>query len=195
MEKRISYSHFQQVKSVAKTIDPIIRQKARIQAQIDGLDAEFITKGEEALAKLKQKLQDDMAKKKNTLEAELRAKDEEIAVFEAGIVNNIGFHVTDLVKKVIEPTGKTDPKTNKPITVTKYVDTDIVSYDSQKREYVITVPDVEAAGADYDKDAEQFQAEGNHADEPTENAGDGQPIPEVADEPTNGSEKMPWEND
>lgn len=152
MEKRISYSHFQQTKNVAKTIDPILRQKARIQAQIDGLEEEFKQKAEEALEKLKQKIKDDMAKKQASLVAQLEEKDKDIAVFEAGIVNNIGFHITDLVKKVIE----TDANGNK---TTKYLPTDIVSYDSTTREYVITVPDEEQPEAEAATEALAEEAE------------------------------------
>ena len=64
---------------------------------------------------------------------------------EAGIVTVIGFHVDDLVKKVIEPTGK--EINGKPVMVTKYVETDIVSYDKDKKEYVVTTSDAPQAEA------------------------------------------------
>ena len=67
-------------------------------------------------------------------------------------MKNIGFHVTDLVKKVIEPTGKTDAKTGKPIKVTKYLPTEIVSYDEATKEYVITVPENEPVNEGSDND-------------------------------------------
>lgn len=179
MEKRISYSHFQQTKNVAKTIDPILRQKARIQAQIDGLEEEFKQKAEEALEKLKQKIKDDMAKKQASLVAQLEEKDKDIAVFEAGIVNNIGFHVTDLVKKVIE----TDANGNK---TTKYLPTDIVSYDSTTREYVITVPDEEQPEAEAAPEAPAEEAEA-----PAEEAQPEASVEEVPAEEDNN--QMPWE--
>ena len=118
MEKRISYSQFQQVKAAAKMINPNI-------CKIESL------------------------------------------------------------KKVIEPTGATD-KTGKPIKVTKYLPTDIVSYDEQKKEYVINVPDNEetnTAGSDYDKDLEAFP-------EAT------QEVSEMATEPANEpeAEDLPWNN-
>ena len=205
MEKRIPYMHYQQVKSVAKAIDQPLRQKAKIQAQIDALDEEFIKKGEEALVKLKAKLKEDKAKALETLKAALETKEKEISLFEAGVFNIIGVHVTDLVKKVIEPTGKTDAE-GKPIKVTKYLPTDIVRYDAETREYVITLPDEEAetvtppttedvAGSDYDKDAEQFlnteEAESPLIPE------EGEAVPEVVDGPADGPETkgegLPWD--
>jgi len=141
MEKRISYSQFQQVKSAAKMIDPNMRKMEALKKKIMPLVEEM--KQCQAL--------------NNSLEE--------------GIVKVIGFHVYDLVKKVIEPTGAVD-KMGKPIKVTKYLPTDIVSYDEQKKEYVICIPDAEGtnaaetiippttenvAGSDYDKDEESLQ--------------------------------------
>ena len=110
MEKRIKYSQFQQVKSAAKLIDPLKRKMAPLKKKVEAMVAEM--KGYQV----------------------------QIDAYEAGIVTFMGFHVDELVKKVIEPTGKTDAN-GKPITVTKYIPTDIVTYDEQKKEYVITLPD------------------------------------------------------
>lgn len=118
MEKRISYFEFQSVKSVAKAIDPKVREREKLEAQAK-----------------------ELAEKYKAVQAE-------ISLYEAGVVKNIGFHVTDLVKKVIEPTGKTDAKTGKPIKITKYLPTDIVSYDETTKEYVITVEDTPAGESD-----------------------------------------------
>ena len=38
MEKRISCSQFMIVKNVAKAIDPVVRQKATIQAKINNIE-------------------------------------------------------------------------------------------------------------------------------------------------------------
>lgn len=118
MERRIKYSQFQQVKNAAKMIDLPKRKMKPIGEKIAALVAEY--KGYQA----------------------------QISALEAGIVQVMGFHVDDLVKKVIEPTGKTDLKTGKPIMVTKYVETDIVSYDKQKQEYVVEIPDAPAENAE-----------------------------------------------
>ena len=141
MEKRIPFVQFQSIKSVAKAIDPYMRQKARLEAQIDGLDDEFKVKAEEELKKLKERLKTQLAAKKEKLEAEIKGTDDQIAAIEAGIVSIIGFHVTDLVKKVIEPNDKG-------IKETKYLPTDIVSYDTTTKEFVVTVPDEEESPAE-----------------------------------------------
>lgn len=115
MEKRIKYSQFQQVKSAAKMIDPLKRKMAPLKKKIEALVAEY--KGYQT----------------------------QIDALEAGIVNVFGFHVDQLVKKVIEPTDKTDPKTGKPVMVTKYRETDIVRYDEQRKEYVVSTDDEQKA--------------------------------------------------
>ena len=166
MEKRISFFEFQSAKSVAKAIDPKLREKASLQKKAIALKAELDDK--------KARLQREIDLKTGKLKEEFDKNEKQIALLEAGIVQTLGFRVSDLVKKVIEPTGKTDPKTGKPITVTKYLPTDIVKYDEQAKEFVITVPDEEetivppttegVAGSDYDKDAESFQeSEANSA--------------------------------
>lgn len=158
MKKEISYSQFQQVKSAAKMIDPNMRKIEALKKKIMPLVEEM---------KQYQALNDSL---------------------EAGIVSVIGFHVSDLVKKVIEPTGATG-KDGKPIKVTKYLPTDIVSYDEQHKVYVIEVPDAPStesvAGSDFDKDVASFSKTS-------------QEVPEVAAEPVNEQEAegngMPWEN-
>jgi hypothetical protein len=110
MEKRIKYQQFQQVKSAAKMIDPLKRKMTPLKKKVEALIVE------------------------------MKGYQTQIDALEAGIVTVIGFHVDDLVKKVIEPTGKTDGN-GKPIMQTKYVPTDIVTYDEQKKEYVVTTPD------------------------------------------------------
>ena len=117
MEKRISYRDFQSVKSVAKAIDPKMRERETLRKKIEVLAADY------------------------------KACNEQISLLEAGIVKTLGFHVEELVKKVVEPTGATDPKTGKPVKTTKYLPTDIVSYDETKKQYVITLPDPEVPEA------------------------------------------------
>ena len=154
MEKRISYSQFQQIKSAAKMIDPNMRKIEALKKKILPLINEM---------KQYQALNDSL---------------------EEGIVKVIGFHVAELVKKVIEPTGATD-KMGKPIKVTKYLPTDIVSYDEQKKEYVINLPEAPATETPVSSD-EFHPAEA------------GAEVPEVATEPANEQEAeangMPWDN-
>jgi hypothetical protein len=140
MEKRISYSQFQHVKSAAKMIDPNMRKIEALKKKIMPLVEEM---------RQYQALNDSL---------------------EEGIVKVIGFHVYDLVKKVIEPTGAVG-KDGKPIKTTKYLPTDRVSYDEQKKEYVICVPDdgqnapeaivppttADGTGSDFDADTDNLQ--------------------------------------
>ena len=152
MRKEISYSQFQQVKSAAKMIDPNMRKIEALKKKIMPLVEEM---------KQYQALNDSL---------------------EAGIVSVIGFHVSDLVKKVIEPTGATG-KDGKPIKVTKYLPTDIVSYDEQHKVYVIET-------------AENANTPATETPVSSEEAGT--EVPEMADVPANeqgaDGNAMPWEN-
>ena len=156
MEKVISYSQFQSVKNVAKAMDPIMRKFEPIRKKIEALKEE---------AEGYQKM---------------------IDALEQGIVSITGFHVNDLVKKVVEVTGTTAE--GKPIKSTKFLPTDIVKYDEAKKQYVVTVPDAEeqkeeekaeetfrvptesAYASDFDLDKEKVQQEAEHGDflQPTE---------------------------
>ena len=108
MEKRISYSEFQSVKSVAKSCDPMITKRNKLKAKIEELTKEY------------------------------KSCDDYISTLEAGVVKIIGFRVEQLVKKVIEPGVDTNGQPKK---TTKYLPTDIVSYDEQHKQYVINIPD------------------------------------------------------
>lgn len=108
MEKRISYSQFQSVKSVAKACDPLMVKKNKLKAKLDAIYEEY-----------------------NNLS-------DQVSALEAGILKIIGFHVDDLVKKVIETS---QDKNGKEVKVTKYLPTEIVSYDKNNKQYIISVPD------------------------------------------------------
>ena len=108
MEKRISFRDFQSAKNVAKTIDPYLVQKKKCQEQIASLEDTFKAKFTEKAQQLFNRLQEAQAKEKERLENLLEEIDHKIDLYEAGILRDTGFHTTDLVKKVIEPTGKTD---------------------------------------------------------------------------------------
>lgn len=64
--------------------------------------------------------------------------DTQIASLEAGIKQVVGFRVEELVKKVIEPGVDTNGQPKK---TTKYLPTDIVSYDETKKQFIISIPD------------------------------------------------------
>ena len=88
---------------------------------------------------------DKVQAKIEALQAEYNAYDTQISALEAGIKSIIGFRTEELVKKIIVP--GTD-KNGKEIKTTKYVPTDIVTYDKDKKQYVITVPDAPEANED-----------------------------------------------
>ena len=158
MKKEISYSQFQQVKSAAKMIDPNMRKIEALKKKIMPLVAEM---------KQYQALNDSL---------------------EAGIVSVIGFHVADLVKKVIEPTGTTG-KDGKPIKITKYLPTDIVSYDEQHKVYVIETPDGN------DTDAPVTEVPVTHVEasaEPADAVAPEAECPEVL--PQDEASNLPWNN-
>ena len=150
MKKEISYSQFQQVKSAAKMIDPNMRKIEALQKKIMPLVVEM---------KQYQALNDSL---------------------EAGIVSIIGFHVSDLVKKVIEPTGATG-RDGKPIKVTKYLPTDIVSYDEQRKVYVIET--AEDANTPTTKTSVSSEEAVTFHSEEAESE-----VPEMADAPANEQE-------
>lgn len=81
-------------------------------------------------AKLKEKI--------DKLTAEYDGCDTQIKSLEAGIVTVIGFPVDMLVKKVIEPGIDVNGLPKK---TTKYLPTDIVSYDEKHKQYIISVDD------------------------------------------------------
>ena len=118
MEKRISYDQFMAVKRVAQAVNPLITKRNKAKEAMDKAQADY-----------------------DSFNAQVEG-------LQSGIKQYVGFDVEQLVKKVIEPavnedgTPKTD-KNGKTLKVTKYVPTDIVSYDKENRQYVITVSDAE----------------------------------------------------
>lgn len=111
MEKRIPYDIFMSVKRVFQACAPLMNKRASVKTKMDKLQEEY------------------------------KSYDTQIASLEAGIKAVTGFRVEELVKKVVEDTDKIDPKTGKPTRTTKYLPTDIVTYDKESRQFVVTVPD------------------------------------------------------
>lgn len=72
------------------------------------------------------------------LNKEYNDYDTQIASLEAGIKQVVGFRVEELVKKVIEPGVDANGQPKK---TTKYLPTDIVSYDENKKQFIISIPD------------------------------------------------------
>lgn len=191
MEKRIQFFHFQSVKAVAKAIDPHLKTMESLKKKALALKEEY----DEKQAKLKAELDSKAAK----IKQEYDACETQITALEAGILQVTGFHVADLVKKVIEPTGKTDPKTGKPIKVTKYIPTDIVTYDDATKEFIVSTGETvtpsateETAGSDFDKDIESFRSDATASTETVQ--AEGEAVSEVSDEPADEQkDEMPWE--
>lgn len=121
MEKRISFFEFQNVLSVAKLIDPYVRKKQEAETQFNKLM--------EQAKKLKAQIDVEAAV--------IQANQKEIDSYESGIVSVLGFHATDLVKKVMVPTGKTSQKTGKPTMEANYLPTSIVTYDEANKQYIV----------------------------------------------------------
>lgn len=74
----------------------------------------------------------------DALNKEYNDYDTQIASLEAGIKQVVGFRVEELVKKVIEPGVDANGQPKK---TTKYLPTDIVSYDENKKQFIISIPD------------------------------------------------------
>ena len=72
------------------------------------------------------------------LNKEYNDYDTQIASLEAGIKQVVGFRVEELVKKVIESGVDVNGRPKK---TTKYLPTDIVSYDENKKQFIISIPD------------------------------------------------------
>lgn len=85
---------------------------------------------------------DKIRAKIEALAAEYKDYDTQISSLEAGIKQVVGFRVEELVKKVIEPGVDVNGQPKK---TTKWLPTDIVSYDEKHKQYVITTPSFEEA--------------------------------------------------
>lgn len=77
-----------------------------------------------------------LGEKLQKIAQEYKDCDTQIQSLEAGIVAVIGLRVDKLVKKVIEPGVDANGQPKK---TTKYLPTDIVSYDERHKQYVITL--------------------------------------------------------
>lgn len=79
---------------------------------------------------------DSFLKKIEKLKEEYETYDAQVKALESGIKSLLGVGVEDIVKKVIE--SGTDSN-GKPTKTTKYLPTDIVAYDKEKKQYIITI--------------------------------------------------------
>ena len=89
---------------------------------------------------------DNLAKRKKAEEQikkwtdEFNRQENVICNYEAGLIADIGLRSEQIVTKVIEPTGKFD-KNGKELKQTKYIINDNVRFDSDTKEYIVTIAD------------------------------------------------------
>lgn len=103
----------------------------------------------------------------------------QIDSLQAGIVAVIGVPVDALVKKVIEPGVDANGKPKK---TTKWLPTDIVSYDEKHKQYVITIKDDNEEAGDNDEAHGVAQAEESDMAAPMEEPS-AEPAAETEDTP------------
>ena len=119
-----------------------------------------------------------LAEKLQKVAQEYKDCDTQIQSLEAGIVSVIGLRVQELVKKVIEPGVDANGQPKK---TTKYLPTDIVSYDEKHKQYVITIKDNDAA--EEGTDTVSFQSEETFPPAEDDNIQEAENVqPEVAEE-------------
>mgnify|MGYP006896535991 CR=1 FL=1 len=100
------------------------------------------------------------------LAKEYKDYDTQVASLEAGIKQVIGFRVEELVKKVIEPGVDANGQPKK---TTKYLPTDIVSYDEQHKQFVISLPNPEnTANPSVESESTETSNEENKMEAPTD---------------------------
>ena len=130
--KVISVRDFASIKKMAQIVNPLVSKKRTIMKKIAALTAEI--EGPEGL-------------------------DIQIAGMEAGIkAKFLGLGTEQLVRKVVSPavredgTPLLDAKTGKQLTKTTYEPTDILKYDKEHNNYILTVIDEEGQSIVEDDD-------------------------------------------
>ena len=94
------------IKKTAQIVQPNVAKKQRLEAQIANLQNQL---------------------------AEANAA---IAEWDGAIVRMTGYSSEQLIKRVVEPSGKVDAN-GKPLTTTKWVPTELVSFNEETNTYVI----------------------------------------------------------
>lgn len=130
--KVISTRDFSAIKKMAQIVNPLVSKKRTIMKKIAALTAEI--EGPEGL-------------------------DIQIAGMEAGIkAKFLGLGTEQLVRKVVSPavredgTPILDAKTGKQLTKTTYEPTDVLKYDKEHNNYILTVTDEEGQSVVEDDD-------------------------------------------
>ena len=137
--KVISVRDFASIKKMAQIVNPLVSKKKTIMKKIAALTAEI--EGPEGL-------------------------DIQIAGMEAGIkAKFLGLGTEQLVRKVVSPavredgTPILDAKTGKQLTKTTYEPTDVLKYDKEHNNYILTVIDEEGQSIVEDDDTTTEVAE------------------------------------
>lgn len=137
--KVISVREFASIKKMAQIVNPLVSKKRTIMKKIAALTAEI--EGPEGL-------------------------DIQIAGMEAGIkAKFLGLGTEQLVRKVVSPavredgTPILDAKTGKQLTKTTYEPTDVLKYDKEHNNYILTVTNEEDQSVVEDDDASTEVAE------------------------------------
>lgn len=137
--KVISVRDFASIKKMAQIVNPLVSKKRTIMKKIAALTAEI--EGPEGL-------------------------DIQIAGMEAGIkAKFLGLGTEQLVRKVVSPavredgTPILDAKTGKQLTKTTYEPTDVLKYDKEHNNYILTVIDEEGQSIVEDGDTTTEVAE------------------------------------
>ena len=94
------------IKKTAQIVQPNVAKKQRLEAQIANLQNQL---------------------------AEANAA---IAEWDGAIVRMTGYSSEQLIRRVVEPSGKVDAN-GKPLTITKWVPTELVSFNEETNTYVI----------------------------------------------------------
>ena len=135
--KVISVRDFASIKKMAQIVNPLVSKKRTIMKKIAALTAEI--EGPEGL-------------------------DIQIAGMEAGIkAKFLGLGTEQLVRKVVSPavredgTPILDAKTGKQLTKTTYEPTDVLKYDKEHNNYILTVNDEEDQSVVEDDDASTIE--------------------------------------
>ena len=135
--KVISVREFASIKKMAQIVNPLVSKKRTIMKKIAALTAEI--EGPEGL-------------------------DIQIAGMEAGIkAKFLGLGTEQLVRKVVSPavredgTPILDAKTGKQLTKTTYEPTDILKYDKEHNNYILTVTDEEGQSVVEDDDTSTIE--------------------------------------
>lgn len=113
MNKTLTVRQFAAIKRIAQNVNPLVIKKNKILNKINELNAEF-----------------------NSLSEEIEGHEMGVKALTGG------FTSEDLIEKKVENTGKID-KDGKPVKVTKYEPSSMVTFNAESNTYEINIPEIE----------------------------------------------------